>query len=592
MAEAPKAIYAKRLAARQAEAEAADRRDERLGWARFACLVAAAIVAWMAFARHTLPPWTVAVPLVLFVALVLRQWGATAAREHARRAAAHWTRGLACLDGSWPGGGASGERFRDAEHPYADDLDVFGTGSLFERLCTARTPAGEATLAGWLTAPSSPDAVRLRHAAVSELRDRLDLREDLAVLGGDLRRGVDPTALRTWAAAPHIPFPPLVRWIGAGLALLGVAAVVVWILGDARPLIAVLVAEGVLVAVMRQRVGAVVHAVDRPGRELPLVAALLARLETETFTAPRLVALRDALATAGHPPAAEIVRLRRLVDLLDARRNQFFAPIAFLLCWSLQCAAAIEAWRQRCGPALAIWLDAVGEIEALMSLAAFAFEHPELPFPILLDDGRALEGDGLVHPLLVRDAVPNDVLLGDAPRVLVVSGSNMSGKSTLLRTVGMAVVLAQAGAPVPARRLRVSPLALGASIRVHDSLRDGRSRFYAEIMRLKQLVDLAAGPRPLCFLLDEVLHGTNSHDRAIGAEAVVRTFVTRGAIGLVTTHDLTLARVADALAPLARNVHFVDDLAGDRLHFDYTLREGVVTKSNALALMRAVGLDV
>jgi hypothetical protein len=528
----------------------------------------------------------------VFVVLVLRQWGATAARERARRAAAHWTRGLACLDGTWPGGGATGERFRDPEHPYADDLDVFGTGSLFERLCTARTPAGEATLARWLAEPSEPAAVRLRHAAIAELRDRLDLREDLAVLGGDVRRGVDPTALRTWAAAPHIPFPPLVRWIGAALALLGVAAVAVWVLGDARPLIAVLVAEGVLAAAMRSRVAAVVHAVDRPGRELPLVAALLGRLESETFGSPRLVALRAALAAAGRPPAVEIVRLRRLVDLLEARRNQFFAPIAFVLCWSLQCAAAIEAWRQRCGPALATWLDAVGEIEALMSLAAFAFEHPELPFPLLLDDGRVLEGDDLVHPLLLREAVANDVHLGEAPRVLVVSGSNMSGKSTLLRTVGMAVVLAQAGAPVPARRLRLSPLALGASIRVQDSLRDGRSRFYAEIMRLKQLVDLAAGSRPLCFLLDEVLHGTNSHDRAIGAEAVVRTFVTRGAIGLVTTHDLTLARVADALAPLARNVHFVDDLAGDRLHFDYTLREGVVTKSNALALMRAVGLDV
>ncbi|MCW5888916.1 MAG: DNA mismatch repair protein MutS [bacterium] len=588
----PAKTYAERLAARRAEAETADRRDERLGWARFACLVAAGIVTWMAFGRHVLPAWSVGVPLAAFAALVLRQWGATAARERAQRAAVHWARGLACLDGTWPGGGTSGDRFRDPEHPYADDLDVFGAGSLFERLCTARTPAGEATLARWLAAPSDPADVRPRHAAIGELRDRLDLREDLAVLGGDVRRGVDPTALRTWASAPAIVFAAWERWVAASAALLAVGAVVVWLMGDARPLLAVIAAEAVLAVAVRRRVAAVVAAVDRPGRELPLVAALLGRLEAETFTSPRLVALRAALSAAGDPPAAEIVRLRRLVDLLDARRNQFFAPIAFLLCWSLQCAAAIEAWRQRCGSALAAWLDAVGEIEALMALAAFAFEHPDLPYPELLDDGRVLDGEGLVHPLLARDAVANDVRLGAAPRVLVVSGSNMSGKSTLLRTVGMAVVLAQAGAPVPARSLRLSPLALGASIRVQDSLRDGRSRFYAEITRLKQLVDLAAGPRPLCFLLDEVLHGTNSHDRAIGAEAVVRTFVARGAIGLVTTHDLTLAKVADALSPLARNVHFIDDLAGAQLHFDYRLRDGVVTKSNALALMRAVGLDV
>ena len=186
----------------------------------------------------------------------------------------------------------------------------------------------------------------------------------------------------------------------------------------------------------------------------------------------------------------------------------------------------------------------------------------------------------------------NDVHLAADLAVLVISGSNMSGKSTLLRTVGVNAVLAQAGAPVRARRLRLSPLAVGTSMRIADSLQAGTSRFYAEIQRLRQIVDLAAGPRPLLFLLDEILHGTNSHDRRFGAEAIVRGLVQRGAIGLVTTHDLSLATIADALAPRAANVHFEDHLEDGRMTFDYQLRPGVVRKSNALELMRAVGLEV
>jgi DNA mismatch repair ATPase MutS len=188
--------------------------------------------------------------------------------------------------------------------------------------------------------------------------------------------------------------------------------------------------------------------------------------------------------------------------------------------------------------------------------------------------------------------VPNDVTLGaDAPHVLLVSGSNMSGKSTYLRTVGTNVVLALAGAPVRARRLALTPLHVGATLRIQDSLQAGKSRFYAEITRLKELADLAEGDLPLLFLLDEILHGTNSHDRRIGAEAIVRGLVARGAIGLVTTHDLALTELAGGGALLA-NAHFEDQVRDGEIAFDYTLRPGVVTHSNAIALMRAVGLRV
>jgi DNA mismatch repair ATPase MutS len=288
-----------------------------------------------------------------------------------------------------------------------------------------------------------------------------------------------------------------------------------------------------------------------------------------------------------------VAQLSRLLDQLDWKRNFFFAPFAALLFWTTQIALAVESFRRTCGPRIADWLAAVGEIEALCSLAGQAFEHPDDPFPELLDAGAVFDGEGLGHPLLpLARCVRNDVRLDLDHPLLLVSGSNMSGKSTLLRTVGTNVVLALAGAPVRARRLRLSPLTLGASIRVQDSLEAGVSRFYAEITRIRQIMDLAREAPPLLFLLDEVLHGTNSGDRRTGAEAIVRGLLSRGALGLVTTHDLAIAAMAEGLGPRARNVHFEDHLEDGRIAFDYRMHEGVVRKSNALALMRAVGLDV
>jgi DNA mismatch repair ATPase MutS len=256
-------------------------------------------------------------------------------------------------------------------------------------------------------------------------------------------------------------------------------------------------------------------------------------------------------------------------------------------------ALAIEAWRAVSGPAVAGWLAAAGELEALSALATYAYERPDEPFPEIVESGPLFEAEAAGHPLLPRaQCICNDVRLAAETAVLVVSGSNMSGKSTLLRTIGITAVLAQAGAPVRARRLRLSPLAVGTSMRIVDSLQAGTSRFYAEIQRLRQLVDLTQGPRPLLFLLDEILHGTNSHDRRLGAEAVVRGLLARGAVGLVTTHDLSLAAIVDRLAPRAANVHFEDHLANGRITFDYRMRPGVVQRSNALELMRAVGLEV
>jgi DNA mismatch repair ATPase MutS len=270
-----------------------------------------------------------------------------------------------------------------------------------------------------------------------------------------------------------------------------------------------------------------------------------------------------------------------------------FAPFAHMLLVRQQLAIAIARWHDAYGSAVAEWLRAIGEVEAFAALATYGYERPDDPFPELSDASPVFDAEELGHPLIPpASAVRNDVRLGgDGPRIVILSGSNMSGKSTFLRTVGVNVVLALAGAPVTARRLRVSALVLGATLHVEDSLQAGHSRFYAEILRIRAIVDAARGPVPLLFLLDEILHGTNSYDRRIGAEGIARALAGLGAIGMVTTHDLALAELATTLTG-AVNMHFEDRLEDGRMVFDYRLRSGVVEHSNALALMRAIGLEV
>jgi hypothetical protein len=539
-------------------------------------------------------PWWLAAPVCGFIALM--SWHSRVLRDLQRfkRAIEFYERGFARLDERWEGSGEHGDRFVDPAHPYAQDLDLFGKGSLFQLLCSARTRAGEQILASWLKDAASPEEIRSRQDALKELRPNLALREDLAVLGADIGAVVDPDTLIKWGNGATLLNSLLLRIFVAILALLTFATLIIWMLtGQHLWFLLMVLIEMVFIYFYRHTVREGVGRAEKACQGLQLFSQVLARLEKERFETDYLSKLRDALDRDGFPPSRLIARLDYLMVLLDSRKNAYFAPVAFIFLWEMQLAFFIEDWRRQYGGAIAGWIEAAAEMEALLSLAGYAYEHPEDPFPELSDQSPCFEGRGLGHPLLPdAKCVRNDVKLTAEERVLVVSGSNMSGKSTLLRTVGINAVLALAGAPVRARQLRISGLAVGASIRILDSLQGGTSRFYAEITRLRKLASLADGPVPLMFLLDELLHGTNSHDRRIGAEAVIKGLVRRGSIGLMTTHDLALAHIVDALAPRASNVHFEDHIENGQIAFDYLLRPGIVKKSNALELMRSIGLEV
>jgi hypothetical protein len=441
----------------------------------------------------------------------------------------------------------------------------------------------------------------LRQGAIDELRSRLDLREDLALLGQDFRVTGGPGALAQWGAAPVIQFPSWIRIMAPALAFITLCLLitlfVLFVTGqhDVRVRIAFVVVasiEGLLVLPLRERIAQVVLAVGQPGHDLALLAKVLKRLEAETFSSPKLSTLRTRLDVAGQPASHRIAQLQRFIELLDSRDHAVMKLVGPLLLWTTQLAVAIESWRAVSGAGIGGWVAAVGEMEALSSLACYAYEHPDDPFPNIAPAGAVFEGKAMAHPLLPNSrSIRNDLYLSHAMQLIVLSGSNMSGKSTLLRTTGVNTVLALAGAPVRAESLTVSALQLGASIRINDSLQAGASRFYAEITRLRDILALA-DKGPVLFLLDELLNGTNSHDRRIGAEGVVRGLVRRDAIGLVTTHDLALAAIADSLGSNAANKHFEDHLENGVMTFDYRIQPGVVEKSNALELMRAVGLNV
>ncbi len=574
-----------------------DRQDARLAHLRLLVFAAGLLGAWLSVVAKMLSPLWLGVPVLAFGVLALRHDRVIRALRRARRAGAFWEHGLGRLDERWAGTGIGGERFAGRGHPYADDLDLFGPGSIFELVCAARTRAGEETLARWLTRPeASPAELHARQAAVAELRGMLDLREDLALAGDDVRLGVNADALRAWTAEPAAAPSRRLQVSAVLLSAAALASLVAWIAAGTafRPafLLCVL-AIGALQLAVQSRIRATLTAVDHPARDLRLLVSVTALFERQLLAAPRLLELQGQLRACGISSTRALGQLARLVETSDSLANVLFAPLAFLLFVPLHLAVAIERWRAKHGACVVQWLASLGEIEALSSLAAYAFERPRSVFPTLVESGPVFDATALGHPLIPEARrVTNDVRLDDTTRLLVVSGSNMSGKSALLRAVGVNAALALAGGVVCAGELRLSPLALGATMRIHDSLRDGESHFFAEIQRLRALMDLTAGPRPLLFLLDELLQGTNSHDRRIAAEAIVRAFVQRGAIGLITTHDLALSEIAEALAPQARNVHFQDELAESGLTFDYRLRPGVVTRSNALDLMRSVGLQV
>jgi hypothetical protein len=593
----PRMEYAHRLEFHRRTAGRIERQHIRAGNAKLAVLAAGVIMIWLSAVSHLFSIAWMLAPVAIFAALVVWHENVLQALGRAKAAENYYVRGFARIEDRWAGTGQTGERFRDDKHTYSEDLDLFGKGCLFELLSTARLPMGEKRLAEWLRSPSPLDVIRERQNIVAQLRENCDLRESIAVMGEAVRARLDPESLTSWAERAAAMPEPIWRWLAAFLTVATAATLVYGLIKlSFEPLLAVLLLEGFVWRWLHQKARTVIDSLNCNAEGVSLFLRILDRIEKETYESPRLQGFAAELRSEVTPASDAIAGLARIATWIDSCHGLFARLLDVPALYTIQVGFAAEAWRSKFGKSLHGWIEITGEMEALLSLSAYAFEHPADPFPEFETPSAAatiFDGKDLGHPLIpISKCVTNHVRLDGETRVLLVSGSNMSGKSTLLRTVGINAVLAMAGAPIRGKSLRLSPLFLGTRIHSTDSLLEGRSNFYTEILRIRRVFEWTEREWPLLFLFDELLEGTNSNDRRIGAEGLLQALLGRRAIGIVTTHDLALTEITQSLGPRVRNVHFQDYVENGEMRFDYKLREGVVAHSNALELMRLIGLRI
>lgn len=587
--EKPLEAYAGRKRARERAVTALDQKHVYLGNAKVAIFIAALIYTFYALGRNPSETFY-AILAIAFIALSIWHEIVMRALTRARAAVQYYDDGMARIEDRWMTDAPTGDRFRSSDHPYADDLDIFGPRSLFQLLSCCRTPMGEERLAGWLMHPATIPSIRERQSQVRALTPRVDLRERIAVVNAGRKRSIDAVRLIEWAES--ISILPRLRPLIVVLSVAFLAALYVYMNGGPGIFLAISPIVNVVVLIwLVKRANYIVESLGATTESaaLDLLANVIREIEAETSVDATFTSrLKSNAASRG------IARLAMISDWVDSRHNPFVRLMEIPLLFTLHVGYAAESWRRAHGRHLREWIDIVAETEALLSLAGYAFEHPADPFAELVEEESPLfDATEAAHPLIPQaEAIRNSMILSRDTRILIVSGSNMSGKSTLMRTVGINAALAFAGAPVRAQRLRLSPLQIGTCLRHTDSLQEHRSGFYTEALRIRAICDLLDRHLPVLFLFDELLSGTNSKDRRIAAEGVIRTMLERRAVGMVTTHDLSLTEIAAIFPGQVRNVHLQDTVENGKMKFDYKVRDGVITHSNALELMRMIGLDV
>ena len=548
--------------------------------------------------RKQLPIWTPLLPIPIAAVAIQRYRRYRGNGSRSWRLRRFYGRAVKRVQSDWIGNGVSGEAFNDPSHAYANDLGIFGEGSLFEMICVGRSGVGHRGLAKYLSETPSLEETLARQEAVRELCPRTDLREKVALLGPFEFSESKWETFTGWLDSPAVPFPAFlgtILFISSGLLAIVILAGLA-LGGTTLPWTTVehwvtpfILFHGAVGLTLRSRVTPMIHSLGALSGETQLVREGLLIIEKQQFKSAKLCQIADRVRNG----SASIRKLERSLNALHERNKDWFYVPSHVLVLGTQLCIAIEQWRTKNGSALRAWLDAWAEFEALNALACYAYENPDNTFPELVEGDGCFEARATGHPLLSRQVcVPNDVRLNRHSCFYIVSGSNMSGKSTLLRTIGLNAVLALAGAPVRAQSLRMSRLSVCASLAVVDSLLSGKSKFLAEVDRLRQAIELASGDIPVLFLVDEIFSGTNSRDRRTAAEAVVRTLINHGAIGALSTHDLALSEIADDEVLHGENVHMGSKGEGNPMDFDYLLKPGVTREANALAIARMAGVPV
>ena len=544
--------------------------------------------------RHRISFLWLALPLPLAVISALRYRLIRDSGYRMSRLRSFYERAVQRVQGEWVGTGVTGEEFTAPDHVYATDLNILGRGSLFELLCIARTSIGQRGLATFLLETPSLQETLFRQDAVRELQTRVDLREQVASLGKFEFLESKSSTFETWLLSPTLSYSQTLRTLIlitstllAAMVIAGLLGLIPWI-NVAICISPLIVFHSCVGLIFRNRVNKMQEWCLPISVETQVLREGLRLLGRGQFQSPKLGQLSEQVGNASHA----VHKLERLLSALNERNKEWFYGPSLLLMVGTQMCMAVEQWRKEHELSLRVWLQAWAEFEALNALAAYAYENPANTFPEFASGEVCFEARALGHPLLSHSScIVNDVTLNQTNRFYVVSGSNMSGKSTLLRAIGINAVLAFAGSPVQASALRMSRLSVFASISIVDSLLNGTSRFLAEMERLRRTIE-SASKMPVLFLVDEIFSGTNSRDRRIATEAVVRTLVERGAIGALSTHDLLICEIGCSETLHGTNVHMGAREGGGPLDFDYRLKQGVKEEANALAIARMAGVPV
>jgi hypothetical protein len=600
-------VYIARQTALQSEYDSASTLARRLKLALFTAIAFALAAIYLAL-HNNASSWPILATFLLAAFLLNRLLRTHTLRNRLLRLLHHYEIARGRIEGTKRQSGHTGEEFRTPSHLYDRDLDILGRNSLFGLLATVRTGVGRLGLANYLlnlpTGDTAPSEILERRHAIQELAPRNDLREAIALLGASRFQEVAANLLDHWLEDPPPAFPRAIRpslyittTLSLILALLGLTGAVRW--APLRPnLLALLATQSVIALSIRRRVVDLLDSASRLSNQMEMFRDGLTLLQSEPFTSTRLQSLQQA-SRSPRNAIPVIAGIQRQFIVVEQRTKEWFLLPALLLCAGTHAALSIAAWKRNHAQSMQRWLATWAEFEALNSLATYAYEHPADIYPEILSTRTAhFEATALAHPLLPASAVANDIALNsfgsDRPDSLyLISGSNMAGKSTLLRAIGLNAVLAATGAPIRASAARISPLTLGASIALTDSLAEGKSKFLAEVERLRAILRAAEDPASLrtLFLIDEIFSGTNSLDRRAAAESIAHSLIAHGAIGALSTHDLTLTEMAANPALRAINVHMASSDPTDPLAFDYLLKPGINQTSNALAILRMMGLE-
>ncbi|MFC2098151.1 hypothetical protein ACFLSP_00265 [Bacteroidota bacterium] len=503
---------------------------------------------------------------------------------------------IAVLDWSYEGF-QDGSEFQDHDHPNTSDLDIFGPNSLFQYLNRTSISKGGDRLAGWLSNPSSAEKIHSRQAAVEELSARLDWRQDFLARGRmSEETREDFIQLQRWLEEKSgmitSRFYRIILLVLPFLTLLSLILAFRWIPYNI-PIFLVLVQLGIVSLNLRQ----INHHHNQVSRKFNMInkfSSLIKLIEEEDFSSEYLRDLRSGLSSSGIRAGEQLNKLARLVIQFDRRLNMIMAVVLNgVLMWDIQCVSWLEKWKELNAKEVPGWFDVLGKFEALNSFANFRFNNPHTVYPEIMQEDNMLEAEDLGHPLIPeKENIRNNLRIHHKAKFMLITGSNMAGKSTFLRTIGVNMVLANAGAPVHAAKMKWQPVRILSSMRVKDSLSNRESTFYAELKRLRMIVDVLKTGEKVLVILDEILKGTNSRDKHFGSVMFIRQLLKEDCSGLIATHDLELSKLEEEFPGQLLNYCFEVQIDDEEFIFDYKLRRGVCQTLNATELMKKMGISI